>query len=636
MTRFKYLFLIPFTLFISNLELNANHLVGGEFVYECLGDNNYQIGLTIYRDCNAQNAANFDEPAHIFFFDDNGDLIDILEMGFNQSGVVNIEPNTDDLCSGTAPDICVEFFAFSETLVLPPTAGGITMVYQRCCRNEGALNIPMPGSTGSTYELYIPHESDCNNSSPVFNNLPPLIICEDFPFEFDYSATDPDGDELLYSVCTPFDGANEADPEPGAPGQAAVPFPYAPVVWSNGFDEDNQLGMGSTFEIDSNTGLLTIVPQDVGLYIIGICVSEFRNGELISTSIRDYQFTVLPCDLVSVDAGEDIVLCESGPVQLDGSAIGATNTSWTPTDAFDDPNILNPIIENAQAGTYTLNGNNDADCGDSDEVEIIILDPIEVFISEECSQEDFTTTFIIGFGGGYPAYNSDASYTVTGLVNAEIGSGETVTVNGDYSGTSITLGVVDDWGCTNNFTYGPIECIKLAIELESFTAMRMNESAVLKWDTRTETNNDYFIIQSSKNGQDFESLATVSGAGNSLEPRHYSYLDQSLGTDASYYRLLAVDFDGRATSSNINLVNALDVEFNEELSVYPTIVQDWLYTNLQSPTIGKISVYDLQGRLVHTQSEISGAINLSHLASSVYWIELQADKQHSVIKVFKR
>ena len=50
--------------------------------------------------------------------------------------------------------------------------------------------------------------------SPVFQEFPPVALCANFEFFFDHAANDPDGDELVYSFCAPFDGGTANDPMP--------------------------------------------------------------------------------------------------------------------------------------------------------------------------------------------------------------------------------------------------------------------------------------------------------------------------------------------------------------------------------------------------------------------------------------
>jgi len=85
------------------------------------------------------------------------------------------------------------------------------IAFQRCCRNETILNIEDPEFSGSTYVIEINPASQAScNSSPVFNNFPPTVICNNEPINFDHSASDPDGDSLVYFFCSPLLGSTEA------------------------------------------------------------------------------------------------------------------------------------------------------------------------------------------------------------------------------------------------------------------------------------------------------------------------------------------------------------------------------------------------------------------------------------------
>ena len=52
----NYIWLIFFLLPLSGV---ARHIIGGEFIYECLGDDRYHVILKVYRDC-AAGGAEFD------------------------------------------------------------------------------------------------------------------------------------------------------------------------------------------------------------------------------------------------------------------------------------------------------------------------------------------------------------------------------------------------------------------------------------------------------------------------------------------------------------------------------------------------------------------------------------------------
>jgi hypothetical protein len=47
-------------------ELRSEHIIGGDLEYRCLGNHQYEIRLTLRRDCFSSGAA-FDDPAYVGF-----------------------------------------------------------------------------------------------------------------------------------------------------------------------------------------------------------------------------------------------------------------------------------------------------------------------------------------------------------------------------------------------------------------------------------------------------------------------------------------------------------------------------------------------------------------------------------------
>jgi hypothetical protein len=108
----------------------------------------------------------------------------------------------------------------------------------------------------------------------------------------------------------------------------------------------------------------------------------------------------------------------------------------------------------------------------------------------------------------------------------------------------------------------------LPIELLNFTATPANNKVNLNWSTATETNNDYFTIEKTNDGANFQFVTTVAGAGNSTSVIDYSSLDNAPYEGVSYYRLKQTDFNGDFTYSGLQMVdfNAAD---NFSFNVYP-------------------------------------------------------------------
>lgn len=113
-----------------------------------------------------------------------------------------------------------------------------------------------------------------------------------------------------------------------------------------------------------------------------------------------------------------------------------------------------------------------------------------------------------------------------------------------------------------------ISCSALPIELLSFNAIINNDKVDLKWTTATEINNDYFTVEKSKDGINFEQVLIADGAGNSTSIIDYFEADYQPYFGISYYRLKQSDYNGFSSYSNI-----VPVEYNSNgdptISLFP-------------------------------------------------------------------
>jgi hypothetical protein len=118
-------------------------------------------------------------------------------------------------------------------------------------------------------------------------------------------------------------------------------------------------------------------------------------------------------------------------------------------------------------------------------------------------------------------------------------------------------------------TISSIGTSTLPIELITFDAIKNDRQVELSWKTATETNNDFFSIERSADGVAWETVHTLSGAGNSSQVSAYSWIDYSPYNGVSYYRLRQTDYDGTTKSFHIVSVEQEDVK---ELQAYPNPV----------------------------------------------------------------
>ena len=290
-----------FLLLLLNMA-NATHIVGGEMTYKYLGSNQYRIRLDLYIDCLNGNpqAISSDATAWIGVWDGNTKrIISGYPVEVSRSGPSRIQ-KTNYNCIAIAPNACVDHYWYETTMTLAPRTGGYIVSFQRCCRNNSISNLNRPDITGANYWTAIP-DSRTNpdkkeNNSAVFKELPPNFLCTNTPLNFDHSATDADGDSLVYELFWPFTGGTTSQPRPDNRFNGTLENPpFSQITWSGGYSETNPINGNPALAIDSKTGKLTLIPTLTGQFVVGIIVKEYRKGVLISQTRRDYQFNVQAC-----------------------------------------------------------------------------------------------------------------------------------------------------------------------------------------------------------------------------------------------------------------------------------------------------------------------------------------------------
>jgi hypothetical protein len=279
-------------LLFTPVAIWASHIVGGVITYKFVKRDTsttvnkltYHFTLRVYRDLFSSNGTGLDQNANIA----------VLTQGttgaytlYSQRSVrlltqSNVAPPVLP-CSEVPPNLGVEegLYEWDETLNESPRSYVIT--YQRCCRNNTIANIFFPGTTGSTYTVEITAESQrTNNNSPLFNNFPPTLICANEPLRFDHSASDTEGDQLVYSFCGALIGASSS----GTPGPAPAgnnigkpPYQFVSYVLPN-YSQNAPMGGNPVIKINPNTGLITGTPTALGQFVVTVCVEEYRNGVL--------------------------------------------------------------------------------------------------------------------------------------------------------------------------------------------------------------------------------------------------------------------------------------------------------------------------------------------------------------------
>jgi len=298
-------------LILFSFQVKASHIVGTELIYECVDSVNhvYDVKLIMYRDC-LNGRTGFDASLTLFIFPGgagaNGTHLRTATISRPPS-TPRITPNDLGDCVAQTPSICVEEGIYTTQLTLPPRTGGYDLGWAKCCRNRAVDNINDPIGYGTTWVAHVPGPEDAIcNSMPTFDQVPPIFLCANQTFNFDHSATDIDGDSLVYRMVAPYTGLNTSGRGASNPGRGSVPQtvdpfgnpmgppPYTSLPFLPGYSFTDPFGSGDLV-LDNQSGFLTVTPNQVGIFVYAISVFEYRNGVLLSENRREFQISIITC-----------------------------------------------------------------------------------------------------------------------------------------------------------------------------------------------------------------------------------------------------------------------------------------------------------------------------------------------------
>lgn len=285
-------------LLLMAVPARATHIVGGEMELVHNAGDSYTLLLNLYFDAvnGSAGALDADLTATIFDKATNRNIINVL-LPLTSNTFVNY---TNPACA--KPTLSTRKLVYSKIITLSAStynsAQGYYVAVERCCRNNSISNIVAPANAAQTFYLEFP--AVVRNGLPFIDStpriFPPLAdyACRNELFYYDFGGQDADGDSLVYDLVTPLNGHSTASvPKPAA----ASPAPYPLITWNNGLSTLNQIPGAPTLSINRATGRLTVRPIDIGLFVFGVRCSEYRRGEKIGESRRDFQLMTLNCPI---------------------------------------------------------------------------------------------------------------------------------------------------------------------------------------------------------------------------------------------------------------------------------------------------------------------------------------------------
>lgn len=365
------------------------------------------------------------------------------------------------------------------------------------------------------------------------------------------------------------------------------------------------LKYGITMGINYTNSAGTTIYSTTGAYtnnIVGITRDDGsgliqRQSQIRSDSMRIYISTLAASNSANVGTFAS---------DLSHVVVGADNgrMCWSPTTSVDIPagfGITSRIAREWKVtntnfgGTFSMDFRLNA-CAIPTSVNVSDL---RLLIDDDGNYTAGTNTAVASGAGGITISYSNPLITVSGISTSLIASGAT---------RFITLGSVSP-------------ATPLPIELSSFEGICKEDGSVkLDWQTASETNNDYFAIEKTVDGEKFELLSKVKGSGNSQSEKKYSYTDNLTDKPTMYYRLKQTDFDGSFNYSPIITVNCNSNL--QQIFIIPNPAKNEITVSNLKPGSEIIILNALGEVMMEFKNTIDPVMTMdvSHLKEGVYYI----------------
>lgn len=189
------------------------------------------------------------------------------------------------------------------------------------------------------------------------------------------------------------------------------------------------------------------------------------------------------------------------------------------------------------------------------------------------------------------------------------------------------------------FTLGSINGLNpLPVSLLNLAATKLDNEIHVKWSTTMEINNDFFTVQKSVDGINWNNIGRVEGVENSSILTDYAFVDANVINGWQYYRLVQTDLNGESATSQAVAVNA-SAEIKISLNVSPIPVNNILTINSNTGEAVDIvyNIYNAAGQLVLSGKENAVLVNIdvTALSAGVYLSEVSINGLTTKVKFLK-
>lgn len=259
--------------FFFSMNVQASHIAGQSITLQYAGTpNTYTIKTRIYRDC-----AGIPGPQSIAIAYCDGSYPQATNLSVTLA-LVSQQVLPSFTCATATPMLCtngfgIEVFEFSGTVVLPYASSNWHFVWLDCCRNISSTIF----QTGGFFcEAILDNLNYPSNSLPEFTPINTPYFCLNELAVFSNTATDIDGDSIVYSLISPRENTS------------SWTIPYNPP-----YSATNFISSSTPHLFDSTTGIAAFTPNLIQSGVMVVLASEYRNGVFIGSVMRDINVSSL-------------------------------------------------------------------------------------------------------------------------------------------------------------------------------------------------------------------------------------------------------------------------------------------------------------------------------------------------------
>lgn len=274
----KYTILLLLAAFCCIAPATASHIAGGELRYQYTGTGNvYKVYLVLYRDCSGVTLA-------------NTETVQISSASCSQNINLSVPTISDDTldpfiyCPGTVSS-CISSSSVYPGYIRRVYSANVTLAacndwkfsYYNCCRSASLNNVTNPAATGMYLEAFLDNSAAINTNAYTPNPLP-FLTSTSYVTTHPIPAADPEGDSVVTEFITP-QGTSSTGGN---------------LAYNAGYSVTSPLGSTGVATINNANQTIKLKGAATGRYVLATRIKEYRNGQLVGYSSRDWAVAAYP------------------------------------------------------------------------------------------------------------------------------------------------------------------------------------------------------------------------------------------------------------------------------------------------------------------------------------------------------